>query len=29
MLKNKENIQSEARGDRFIPNEIHSCAFQV
>lgn len=29
MQKNKENVQSEARGDRFIPNEIRSCAFQV
>lgn len=29
MLKNKENVQSEAKGDRFIPTEIHPCAFQV
>lgn len=29
MLKNKENLQSEPKGDRFIPNEIRSCAFQV
>lgn len=29
MLRNKENLQTEAKGDRFIPHEIHSCAFQV
>jgi hypothetical protein len=29
MLKNKENLQNECRGDRFIPNEIHNCAFQM
>ena len=29
MFKNKENLQSEPKGDRFIPNEIRSCAFQV
>ncbi len=29
MLKNKENLLSEPKGDRFIPNEIRSCAFQV
>ena len=29
MLKNKENVQSESKGDRFIPTEIHPCAFQV
>jgi hypothetical protein len=29
MLKNKENVQSEPKGDRFIPTEIRSCAFQV
>jgi hypothetical protein len=29
MLKNKENLQSEPRGDRFIPSEIRPCAFQV
>ena len=29
MQKNKENLLTEAKGDRFIPNEIRSCAFQV
>jgi hypothetical protein len=29
MLKNKENLQSEPKGDRFIPSEIRPCAFQV
>jgi hypothetical protein len=29
MLKNKENVQCEPRGDRFIPTEIRPCAFQV
>lgn len=29
MLKNKENLQSEGWGDRFIPSEIRPCAFQV
>lgn len=29
MLKNKENLVQETKGDRFIPNEIRSCAFQV
>ncbi len=29
MLKNKENLQTEPKGDRFIPSEIRSCAFQV
>jgi len=29
MQRNKENLQTESKGDRFIPCEIHSCAFQV
>jgi hypothetical protein len=29
MLKNKENLTGEPKGDRFIPSEIRSCAFQV
>ena len=29
MLKNKENLQTEPKGDRFIPSGIRSCAFQV
>lgn len=29
MLKNKENLQSEPKGDRFIPTQVHPCAFQV
>lgn len=29
MQKNKENLQAQSKGDRFIPNEIRSCAFQV
>lgn len=29
MQKNKENLLTEAKGDRFIPNEIRSCAFQM
>jgi hypothetical protein len=29
MMKNKENVVCEGKGDRFIPNEIRPCAFQV
>ena len=29
MIKNKENLLTEPKGDRFIPSEINSCAFQV
>lgn len=29
MLKDKENVYSEAKGDRFIPKSMNSCAFQL
>ena len=29
MQKNKQNLCSQSKGDRFIPSEIRSCAFQV
>ena len=29
MEKNKENSSSQSFGDRFIPTQVRSCAFQV
>ncbi len=29
MRKNKENFNQQSIGDRFIPTEVRSCAFQL
>ena len=29
MEKNKENASTQPLGDRFIPTQVRSCAFQV
>ena len=29
MEKNKENAGTQVLGDRFIPTQVRSCAFQV
>jgi hypothetical protein len=29
MRKNKENLHQQGLGDRFIPTEVRSCAFQL
>ena len=28
-MKNKENLDRQTQGDRFIPTQVRSCAFQI
>ena len=28
-MRNKENLERQALGDRFIPTQVRSCAFQM